>query len=438
VPDATVDLIERRAVALLREDLPQGLLDDVSETLSHLTDDHGPGVGASITELIELLRFWNVKVQAFSATRPEDPSPMLAFLEWENQRIRISGIARNIEEAIEGRAKGDAIAYVDAIEPLWAVTGPAALSDDDKASLLKPLSVIRSQDELYRATPLITGALTTGEIWERGAALGALEEMSWRQLVIPDPIQRLIVSNLLNHDRVWVIAFAIRALPLVQVTSDERPRVVQFLINFASAYAREPGRSDDVERALGRALRLSEGEAYEARVKELGLQIVNTMPSSEAADALEHLDALRTGPNWVAAVIRALERDDRGGYWYGVHENQKDDLLRLLSEAPADWMEPNWDGLEAVARSDLDLFGSYTWAIADLFARHGLHDRAANLAQAVVDNTPDTRERRPRRRMAMLVVYGHRINAAADDPAEVRRLTDEAARLSEEDGADDA
>jgi len=438
VSNETVALIERRAVALLKEDLPHGLLQTVAETLSYMTDDHGPEVGVTGAELIELLRVWNAKVKAFDTTRPPDPSPMLAFLEWENQRTRAGGIARDVEKALAGWAKGNIAAYVDAIEPLWARTGADALSDDDRASLLKPLKGIETQGELDRATALLTSAMTTGEIWERGAALGALEDMSWRKLTIPDAIQRLIVSNLLNHERVWVIIHAIRALRLVQVTDGERPLVVQFLVNFASTYAREPGRSDDAERALDMALWLSEGQGYEARVKELALQVINAMPSSEAADALKRLHELRTGPEWVGAVIRALEQDDRGGYWFGVHEHQKDDLLRLLSEAPAEWMEPNWDALETTALADLDLFGSYTWAIADLFARHGLHDRAASIAQAVVDNTPNTREKAPRRRMAMLVVYSHRINAAAGDPDEVRRLTDEAAKLSAEDVADDA
>ena len=438
VPDEAIGRIERRAVSLLREERPLGLLQEVSDTLSHLTDDHGAAVGASISELIDLLRWWNAKVEEASINRPSDPSPPLAFLEWENQRIRITGIARDIEEAIEGRAKGEVIAYVNAIEPLWDLSGPAALTDDDKASLLNALSVIRSQEELDRASALITRVVASGEVLERAAALGALEDLGWRDLTIPGPIQRLIVSNMLTHDKLWVRIFAIRALPLVEVEPDERPRLVELLVNFAFAYKREPLRSDDVERALRMALRLSETQDYGPRVKELALSIINGMPSSEAADALEHLHALRTGPEWVAAVIRALERDDRGDAWYGVHERQKEDLLHLLAEAPAAWLERNWDALEAAANSDLDLSGSWTWAVADLFARHGLHERAATLAQAIVDNTPDTRESRPRRRMALLVTYGHRINAAANDPTEAQRLVFEAAALAEEDAAEDA
>lgn len=207
-------------------------------------------------------------------------------------------------------------------------------------------------------------------------------------------------------------------------------------MNFAAAYKRE--RSDDAERALGWALRFASGEPNQQRVVELGLEIVNGMASSDAADALDHLRALRTGPEWVAAVIHALADDDRGGLWYGVHEGRKDDLLRLLNLVPTRWLEPNWDALDQQARTDLDLDGSWTWAIADLLARHGQHRRAADLAQAIVEGTPDTTEHRHRRRLARLVAYSHRINAAADEPDAVRDLLAEAAELAEEEATDDA
>jgi hypothetical protein len=436
VPNATLDLIERRATALLKEDLPLGALEEISETFSHLTDDHDGSVGVPLAELIGLLRQWNTKVREADAHRPPDPSPVMAFLEWEHERIRTKGIARNIEEAVEGRAKQDVLAYVDAVGSMWDATLDPPLTEGDRASLVKGLSVTKTQEALDRAEPLLVRVLSAGSVVERAAALGALEDIGWRDLRMASSIQRLIVSNLTTHDRLWVIVSAIRALRVVELETGERPAVVQFLVNFAAAYKRE--QSDDAERALGWALEFASGEPYEQRVRELGLEIVNGMASSDAADALDHLHALRTGPDWVAAVIRALADDDRGGLWYGVHEGRKDDLLRLLSTVPTAWLEPNWDALDRQARTDLDLDGSWTWAIADLLARHGQHHRAADLAQAIVDGTPDTRERRHRRRLAKLVTYGHRINAAADDPDAVRDLIAEAAALAEEEATDDA
>ncbi|MDA8201820.1 MAG: hypothetical protein M0Z49_03505 [Chloroflexi bacterium] len=436
VPDATIALIEQRAVAVLREDRPPGLLAEVSETLSHLTDDRGPTIGVPLGDVIDLLRFWKGKVREVEGRRPPDPSPMLAFLEWDNEKIRIRGIARNVEEAVEGKAKQDFGAYVDAIEPLFALSGAAALGGDDRESLLDALAVMRSDQDVVRAEPLLTQVLTGGETLERAAALGALAKAGQR-ITIPAPIQRLIVSNLLNTDRLWVRISAIRALRHVEVEPAERLDLVNVLVGFAFAYKREALRSDDVERALSMALELSEHQDYEPRVKELALRIVNEMPSSEAADALEHLQRLRTGPEWVAAVIRALEPDDRGGEWFGVHERKKEDLLGLLAEAPPAWLETNWDALEAAALRNVDFRSTWTWAIADLFGRRGQHERAANLAQAVVDGTPDTRESGPRRRLARLITYSHRVNAAADDPAQMRRLLDEAAALAAADSSDD-
>ena len=438
VPDETIALIERRAVSILHEDRPAGLLAEVSETLSHLTDDHEPTVGVPLAELIALLRFWNGKIRDAEGRRPPDGSPMLAFLEWDNEKIRIRGIARNLDKAVEGKAREDFGGYVEAIEPLLERTGRAGLDDRDKESLLDALGVMRTEDDIAKAEPLLTRVLTTGETLERSAALGALAKTSRREITIPGPLQRLIVSNLVHTDRLWVRIAAIRAVHLVEVEPSERLELVNVLVGFAFAYKREALRSDDVERALSRALRLAEDQDFELQVKDLALKIVNDMPSTEAADALEHLHGLRTGPEWVAAVVRALEPDDRGGDWFGVHEMKKEDLLRLLAEAPAAWLETNWDALEAAALRDPDFRSTWTWAVADLFGRHGQHERAASLAQAVVDGTPDTRESRHRRRLARLITYGHRINAAADDPAEMKRLLDEAAALAAEDASDNA
>ena len=437
VPDDTVALIEQRAVAILHEDHPLGLLAEVSETLSHLTDDHGPTVGIPLAALIDLLRLWNRKALEAEDRRPPDPSPMLAFLEWDNQKIRIRGIARNVREALEGKAKRDFGAYVDAIQSLFELSSTSALGKDDRELLLDALGVMRTDEDVARAEPLLTRVLTAGETLERAAALAALGKAGDR-LTIPAGIQRLIVSNLLSTDRLWVTITAIRALHIVEVEPIERVPIVNVLVAFAFAYKREALRSDDVERALSLALALSEHQDYEPQVMDLALKIVNDMPSSEAADALEHLHRLRTGAQWVAAVVRAMEPDDRGGDWYGVHEMKKEDLLRLLAEAPAAWLETNWDALEAAAMRDLDFQSTWTWAIADLFGRHGQHERAASLAQAVVDGTPDTRESGPRRRLARLITSSHRINAAADDQADMRRLLDEAVALAAEEASDHA
>lgn len=426
VKDATLGVIERRAKTILESEFPPGLHADVAQTLAYQSSDPAAAGGVSLAELIGLLRTWNVKAQQADALKPPDPSPMEAFLEWQGDKLQVDGVVRNIGDALKKRVGKDAIAYIETLEHLWARTGTDALSERDRCSLVEGLSAITTQDALDRAEPTLSKALSADAPLERVSALDALARMQHRDLRFPDSLQRLVVTNLLMHDRLVVVTYAIRALPVVTVTDEERANVVERLLSFGMAYNRDALRSDEVENALAQAGRLADGQEYEARAVEVALQIVDGMFTSDAADALSHLRRLRTGPAWVASVIRALSPDDRGGNWWGVHEGRKDELLRLLAGAPGEWLAPNWDALEAAAQADLDLEGSFTWAIADLFARHGEHERAARLSQAVVDGTPDTHESRHRRGIAVLINYHHRIAAAADDIDEAERLTEEA------------
>ncbi len=424
VPDEAIGVIERRAVALMKEDRPITLLERVAETLSHLTDDHDGSVGAALDELVDVLLLWNQKHRDAGQFEVTESTTPLDFLEAPNHQLRVGAIARNLEEALEGRAKADVAAYVAAITPFWDAPGSPILSDEDRSSLVQALGSIRTQEQLDAAEALLGRVLARGETAERAAALGAIADMHWRDLVVPRPIQQQVVANLF-HDKLWVAIHAIRALPIVDVEAADQLKVIHYLLGFAQNYKGEPLRSDDVERALGLALRLAEAQSYESQVAVIALQIVNAMATADAADALTHLRRLRIGPDWVAAVIRALQPDERSE-WFGVHEMKKEDLLDALTEAPREWLDPHWNSLEAVAERDLDLVGSWTWAIADLMARHGEHARAAKICQDVVDKTPDTREHSHRRQTAILIADGHRIDAAADDPAAARRLLDEA------------
>lgn len=428
VPPEAIGVIERRAVALLKEDRPIGILERVAETLSNLTDDHDGSAGVSLQELVDLLLIWNDKHRQAGKFEVAEPTTPLEFLESQNHQLRVGAVSRNLEEALEGRAKADVAAYVAAITPIWDAPGGPTLVDEDRASLLKALGSIRTQVQLHAAEPLLGRVLATGETEERAAALRALEEMQWRDLNVPRPIQQHVVANLF-HEKLWVAIHAIRALPIVDVEPADGLRVINYLLSFAHNYKGEPLRSDDVERALGLALRLAEGQSYESQVAAIALQLVNAMATTDAADALTHLRRLRTGAEWVASVIRALHPDERSE-WFGVHELKKDDLLEALAEAPREWLEPHWDALQAVAQQDIDLVGSSTWAIADLMARHGQHERAARVCQDVVDRTPDTKEHAHRRRTAILITHGHLIDAAVDDPAAARKFLDEALEIA--------
>lgn len=437
VPIEAIGTIERRAVTLLKEDRPIDFLERVAETLSHLTDEHDGSAGAPLQELVDLLLFWNEKHRQAGRFGVNQTTTPLDVLEAQSHQLRVGAVARNLEEALEGRAKGELAEYVAAITPIWDAPGGPTLVDEDRASLVKALGSIGTQKQLDTAEPLLVRILSTGETEERAAALRALEGMHWRDLDVPKPIQQHVVANLF-HEKLWVAIHAIRALSIVDVAPDDRPRVINYLLGFAHNYKGEPLRSDDVERALGHALRLAEGESYEGQVSALALQIVDNMATTDAADALMHLRRLRTGPEWVASIIRALQPDARSE-WFGVHEMKKEDLLGALTDAPREWLEPHWDALQAVAEHGVDLVGSWTWAIADLMARHGQHARAAKICRIVVDQTPDTREHAHRRHTAILIAYGHRIDAAVDDPAMPRQLLDEALEVEGRDqDVDDA
>jgi tetratricopeptide (TPR) repeat protein len=436
VPEEAIGVIERRAVALLNEDRPISLLERVAETLSNLTDDHDGSAGASLQELVDVLLIWNGKHRDAGKFEVTESTTPLDFLEAQSHQLRVGAVARNLEEALEGRAKANVAAFVAAITPIWEDRAGPSLSDEDRASLVKALGSIRTQEQLDAAEPLVGRVLSSGETAERAAALRALEDMHWRDLTVPRSIQQQVVANLF-HEKLWVAIHAIRALKIVDVEPADLLKVINYLLGFAHNYTGEPIRSDDVERALGLALRLAEGQSYESQVAAIALQIVNAMATTDAADALSHLRRLRIGPDWVAAVIRALHPDERSE-WFGVHEMKKEDLLEALTEAPREWLKPHWDALEAAAERDLDLIGSWTWAIADLLARHGEHARAAKICQHVVDQTPDTTEHAHRRRTAILITYGHRIDAAVEDPAAARQLLREALEIAagDEDAGD--
>jgi hypothetical protein len=433
VPPEAIGVIERRAVALLKEDRPVRFLERVAETLSNLTDDHDGSSGVAVQELVDLLLVWTEKHREAGKFEVTESTTPLDVLEFQNRQLRVGAVARSLEKALQGRAKADVAGYVAAIAPIWDALGGPTLVDEDRASLLEALGSITTQEQLDAAEPLLGRVLSGGDTAERAAALQVVEKLQWRDLDVPRPIQQLVVANLF-HEKLWVAIHAIRALPIVDIDPADQLKVINYLLSFAHNYKGEPLRSDDVERALGLALRLADGQSYVSQVAAIALQIVNTMATTDATDALIHLSRLRTGPEWVAAVIRALQPDERSAEWFGLHEMKKEDLLEALTEAPREWLEPHWDALEAAAEHDLDLVGSWTWAIADLLAHHEQHERAARICQDVVDRTPDTREHAHRRRAAILIAYGHRIDAAVDDPAAARRLLDEALQIA---GADE-
>jgi len=438
VPPDAIGVIERRAVALLNEDRPIGFLERVAETLSNLTDDHDGSAGVAVQDLIDLLLVWTEKHREAGKFQITESTTPLEFLESQNRQLRIGAVARSLEKALKGRVKADLAGFVATIAPIWDAPGSPPLVDEDRASLLDALGTITTQEQLDAAQTLLELVLSNGETAERAAALEVLEEIQWRDLDFPRPVQQLVVANLF-HEKLWVAIHAIRALPMVDVDPADQPKVTNYLLSFAHNYKGEPLRSDDVERALGLALGLAEGQPHESQVAALALQIVNAMATTDAVDPLIHLRRLRSGPEWVAAVIRALEPDERSAEWFGLHEMKKEELLEALTEAPREWLEPHWDALEAAAERDLDLVGAWTWAIADLLALHEQHERAARICQAVVDRTPDTREHAHRRRTAILIAYGHRIDAAVDDPAAARRLLDDALQTTDADqDSDDA
>jgi len=430
VPREAIGVIQRRAVALLKEDRPIKFLAQVAETLSRLTDDTDGATGVALEDLVDLLLLWNEKHREARTFKFTESTTPLEAMEAQSHQIQVGAIARNLEEAVEGRANADVTAYMAAIMPIWERPGGLGLVDEDRASLIKALGSIRTKEQLDAAEPLLGRVLSAGETIERAAALQVFKEMHWRALDIPKALQHQMVANLF-HEKLLVVVHAIRALPIVDVKPSDRPRIINQLLGFAHTYKGEPLRSDDVVLAIGQALRLAEGHSYVSQVTELALQIVNAMPRTDAAEALSHLRLLRTGPDWVASVIRALQPDQRPE-WYGVHEMKREGLLKTLTEAPREWLEAHWGALEAVAKYDVDLLSSWTCAIADLMARHGEHERAARICQDIVDRIPNTREHAHIRRTAILITYGHRVDAAVNDPAAARQLLEEALQIATE------
>jgi hypothetical protein len=430
-PAPVIELVEERAVQLLRQDLAMDTLTEVADSLVQVSRTRDSTHRVSLADLVDLAMHWLDRLQRFDQTPVPPNMNGLDFLSHGADRIRLSSVLHRVEEAIEPRAAADVPAYLALMTGLLDPAARTRPDDDGRALLLKGLRGMATQADLDVASGLLLGVLKTGDVLERTEALAVVEEVRGSDLKWSEDIQAQVVANL-KHERLMVVLRAIRALHRVTVKPDDVMWVVDHLMGFALNYNEEPGRDDDVERALGLSLRLSEGQDYARQVKQIAFGIIAKMPSVEAADVLLGLHRLEGEPEWVGAVVHAMNDDTRAA-WANIHDRRRDDLLQALAGVDTADLAPSFDALETLAMASLDLYSIWTWSIADLFARHGEHERALRLCQAVSDATPDTPERHSRSLLARLVTLLHRIDAT-QDPVARRALVEEAAELAEEHG----
>lgn len=280
--------------------------------------------------------------------------------------------------------------------------------------------------------PLLFDAFESNRPGERAAALRAFAEVGGREVILPGSLMGQVLAALMDDDKLIVVRAAIRALRRVNVPAERKLDVIHRLLAFARAYGPERLYDRDVESALRHILHLSYGELYEERAAGLVIEIIDGFPSCESSQLLNRLP-LEHHAGWPAVAVRALRVDPHPSY-YGIHDGERQRLLRKLAEI-ATTTGPSWlEELEKVGLERLPHGHVWVWAIADVLAYHHQHDRAAVVCEAVVDALPDSREKRPVRRLARQIALGHQLDWAATkgDSEALERVLQELEQLAGE------
>lgn len=409
-------VIARRAVALIASDATDPELHaEVADTLESLCRDLSADLTMSFEEAIPLLLTAVGRYEVLSAAPPE-PEPgssldeaVMANLEWQGDVLRRNRVINALRRSLEHLAEADVGGYIDHVKSDgWAATLP---SDLVREALLEVMGkVIATQPELDRATPLLLEAISSDGIRERAAAIEALGLIAGRDLNLPDSFEASVVAALSDRYLLTVRA-AVQAVARIQVSGASVGLTIDRVLGFAAAYGPERIYTEDVRTALRTARELAHGQPFHEGVETAIMNLIATFPSAEAAEILEFMPLDTAIEAWPATVIAAL-KPDPDPQWDGIHERAKVSLLRKLGAIEPARLATRLEEIELIGKQRLPYDNHWAWALSDVLARLGAHERAASVCDAVVVGMPDTKEYGPRRSFASIIGIEHRVNAA--------------------------
>jgi len=412
VPEDIIKVVVQRAIRLLRTDADLDLTREVSDTLESACRSYGGALDSCAADLARLIVRWATKVESLDnspvdAEVPNDQEEaFVAVLERQSQRTQLRSILGHLENCLGhvGRAHPDE--SIESIRTLWP-TKRAQVAHDPFLRVIA--DVVCDVERFTMVQSMLRETLDRGRPLERGSALSAIGAISRRDMIVPDELSQRVLAAF-DDDRLVVILGAIQAAGRISVPKDRKQGLIVLLVGFVSAYGPQRLYAHEVEDAARLALQVARGELYESDAAALLLEAIASLPSGEIAELMSRLD-LEHHPSWPKIAIRGLHLDADPN-WRGLRDREREELLRELALVPTERIAPFFEELEHVAQELAPHRRTWVWAIADVLAIHGEHNRAARACDAYVDTLPDTRERAPERSLARQIALAHHANVA--------------------------
>ncbi|HTR51843.1 MAG TPA: hypothetical protein VMJ10_14105 [Kofleriaceae bacterium] len=334
-------------------------------------------------------------------------------LEREQRRNALSVCKRSLVSGVTAAAVEQPQAFWTSFAAVWATDPEIASTRRELTAILG--GVAKEQGSLATALPYLYSALVGADQAVRAAAVSAfsalLEEDGVRDQ-LPELVTEGIV-NALTDKYLIVVAAACDAIGLVDVPADKRVDVMNQLLAIAATYASQRYTADRmVSDALEGVRRLARGTPVESRVDASVLRIIDSMGSYEAVQQLSRMRSLATEPAWVASVVKAL-RPDSDPQLRRLRDDDKERLLRLLGEQPPERVAPHVQELVSIALSHLPQRAYKAWQVGDVLASLGYFAEAKQIAEKVVELTPDVLAARPYRLRAQQILACFDTEAAA-------------------------
>ena len=316
LPRRVVNTIVRRSVRLLEKDSDLELLREIAETLDLLCRNQGEQVEVLLRDMTRLVFQWSERLRTTENQGPETEDltagsalTFLTFLTFDSKRLAVSGVLSHLKASMESLAMRDPRAYIAMVRRRWNAAG----SYSARVPLLNVLgAVVRDQETFDLARPLLFRSLASENPAERAAALKAIAQAGACDVRVPVDLADRVLGAFADEMLIVVLG-AIRAAHRLEVPRGAGAGLIRFLVDFASVYGPKRIYSHDVESALLLAVKLAKGTTDESTVAGRVLEVIDALPSAEAAPLLSAL-GLEGHSAWPAVAVRALRLDDDPQY----------------------------------------------------------------------------------------------------------------------------
>ena len=303
---------------------------------------------------------WSERLRATESQGPENEDltaeSVLTFFTSSSKRLAVSGVLSHLKASMESLAMRDPRAYIAMVRRRWNAAG----SYSARVPLLNVLgAVVRDQETFDLARPLLFRSLASENPAERAAALKAIAQAGACDVRVPVDLADRVLGAFADEMLIVVLG-AIRAAHRLEVPRGAGAGLIRFLVDFASVYGPKRIYSHDVESALLLAVKLAKGTTDESTVAGRVLEVIDALPSAEAAPLLS-ARGLEGHSAWPAVAVRALRLDDDPQYrdlgdWESLH------ILRKLAAKSSAQLAPFFGDLADIASERLPYDRSWVWA----------------------------------------------------------------------------